>query len=113
VSSGGGPGSVFYTDCADQAQELNIENQTIVFCAQEGSVSVTPGIGLTDSGACGTECIEFFADGGIGGGTVNYIDCSGNPQSFTVAPEEISQNYCGILGSILAGGTTISIVGPC
>lgn len=60
-----------------------------------------------------SECVEFFADGGVGGGTVNYNDCLGNPQSFTVAPEEISQTYCGLENSISDGGTTISIVGLC
>jgi hypothetical protein len=60
-----------------------------------------------------SECVEFFANGGISGGTVNYNDCLGNPQSFTVGAEEISNNYCGISSSISAGGTTISIIGPC
>ena len=60
-----------------------------------------------------SECIEFFADGGVGGGTVNYNDCLGNPQSFTVAPEKISETYCGISDSISAGGLLIGIVGSC
>ena len=112
-SSGGGPGSVFYTDCSEQLQELIIENETIVFCAQEGTVSVTPGIGLTNNGPCETECIECTADGTSSAGDVSYIDCSGNPVTFPVALGEISAPFCGKLGTITSTGPIISIIGPC
>ncbi len=52
ISSGGGPGTVFYTDCDGNPQDFPIENEVISFCAIEGTVSATPGISIIDNGPC-------------------------------------------------------------
>jgi hypothetical protein len=62
---------------------------------------------------CTGECTEFSADGTGAGGTVYYIDCNGNPQSFVVALGEISAPFCGIFGSVTSIGPVVSILGPC
>ena len=113
----GGTGSVGWTDCDGVTPgyyEL-VGTETYTFCALENTASWSAGVLVSlISTSCTTgECIEFNADGGIGGGTVNYNDCFGNPQSFTVGPEEISQNYCGLSDSISEGGTLINILGSC
>jgi hypothetical protein len=52
VSSGGGPRTVFYTDCAGDIQDFTIENEFIVFCAQQGTVSITTGGIIIENGPC-------------------------------------------------------------
>jgi hypothetical protein len=52
ISSGGGPGTVFYVDCLGDVQDVIIENETIVFCANQGTVTVSPGISLIENGPC-------------------------------------------------------------
>lgn len=107
---------VNWTDCNGEPQSYELTVfETYSFCALEDTVTADPGvtIDLVSSSCTVGECIEFFASGGVSGGTVNYNDCDGNPQSFIVPPTEVSAPYCGIASSILAGGTTISITGPC
>jgi hypothetical protein len=54
VSAGGGPGTVLYINCLGEVIDVAIENEFIVFCAQQGSVTVTAGIALIENGPCPT-----------------------------------------------------------
>lgn len=89
-----------------------------------GTPGITGLIGTSILGSCPptttttttllTECMEYVAGGELGGGTVNYNDCFGNPQSFTVAFGEFSDPFCALEGSVFASGfLQIDIIGTC
>jgi hypothetical protein len=61
----------------------------------------------------GLPCIDYELNGGISGGTVNYIDCLSQPQQINLIQSQV-ERICALEGTVTAGGTVdILIIGIC
>ena len=61
-------------------------------------------------------CILVRFEGGRSGGRAEYIKCGGDrPSTITLGPEQISQSYCIISGSVnIIDGSIVAIIeGDC
>lgn len=94
----------------------SVESTTTTSTTTDGPTTTTSTTTATPTTTTTTTlgaCIQFEADGGISGGTINYIDCTGELQVESILGGEIF-GFCGIEGSVTAGGTVnIAIIGPC
>lgn len=75
-----GPGTVFYDDCDEVPQTLELlEGEEYTFCALSNTVVPSEGIIIIEVGVCVVQCQTFSAESPefSGGGTVEYTDCNG------------------------------------
>ena len=102
----------------DSSMEVSNDLKTITITAdvditQFGSESITFILDLDNviEDYVPTACLQFYATAGLSGGSVIYRDCSGDVQSFALAPNEISSTYSHLDGTIEASAdVVISIV---
>jgi hypothetical protein len=111
-----GTGFVSWTDCNGSPGNYNFTApETYTFCALENTPTGSQNVNITLIAAdCAEECVEYTVSAENGGGTVDYTDCFGNPQSFTVAFGEVTAPFCALQGSVFASGfLLIGIIGTC
>lgn len=115
VTISSGSGDVGWTNCNGSFGFGTVTpEEPLVFCAQVGTVSSSATVNITPGSPCAEECIEYTVSAENGGGTVDYTDCFGNPQSFTVAFGEVSAPFCALQGSVFTSGfLLIGIIGDC
>ena len=112
--------TVYWTDCSGNSQnQIILPGSGISICACEGSVYSDVSITITNLGPCGSppcNCLGYSItnESMFGDMTVNWTDCSGNPQTTTSSPG-LGFSTCACEGTVTTTGGVPNIVisGPC
>ena len=101
--------NVNYTTCNGSSTYITVaSNETVVFCALDGSIQQIVGISVVLLNASCYNCFTYNITSTGASGSYTYIDCNGSSQNGAMTGSGSSVTVCATQGSVYGSGVTIT-----